>query len=265
MIRALFTDVDRTILTSDYRLPDAVVQKSKALGKQANIILATARSPGGVRALCETMGVEYAICFNGGWIGRPLERTTIFETTLDRDLALSIMKKTQEAAVASLWFSPDAIFTLNLTDVVAREAQITNEDVRAVRNLEDLPGNPYKIMCSRTNADDTAFDYLRSCFSSKCAVTGPHWRLLELTPGSVSKGDAASRLAQELGIPRSLCAAAGDAENDISLLKWAALPVTVANGIPECIAMARYVGPHADEGGMADVMEWLGRQQILEA
>jgi Cof subfamily protein (haloacid dehalogenase superfamily) len=265
LIKALFSDVDRTILTSDYRLPDAVIQKCKILGKQAQIILATARSPGGVRSLCETLGVEYAICFNGGWIGRPLEGTTIWETTLERSLALSIMKATQEAGVPTLWFGAGAIFSLNLNDVVQREARITNEDVIEVRNLEDLPGQPYKIMCSRPTTQETAFDSLRALFSSQCAVTGAHWRLLEFTPDTVSKGEAAARLAKRLGLAKSLCAAAGDAENDISLLKWAGLPVTVANAIPECIEIARYVGPHADDGGMADVMEWLGQRKSLES
>jgi Cof subfamily protein (haloacid dehalogenase superfamily) len=263
VIKALFSDVDRTILTSDYRLPDPVIQKCKRLAEQAEIILATARSPQGVRAICGPLGIQYAICFNGGWIGRPLERTSIWETTLERSLALSIMEATQEIGTSSLWFGSEVICALELTDLAKREISITSETAFEVHDLEDLPGYPFKIMCSRSTVEDTRFDRLRDQFSPQCTVTAPHWRLLEFTPESVSKGQAASRLAKYLGIPATSCAAAGDAENDISLLKWAGFPVTVANAITECIEIARYVGPPVDQAGMADVLEWLLQQKSL--
>lgn len=258
MISTLFSDVDRTLLTADYDLPDPVVRgfiEARERGIQA--ILATARSPNGVAPICRTLGIDYAICFNGGWIGKPLERNTISEAKIARKTALAVMAETQRLGIASMWYGRDAIYTLDNGPLVRREAEITGETVCEVVDLNDFPDRPFKIMCARSSPVDGGFDSLRARFSSLCEITASNWRLLEITPMGVSKGSAARQLADRLQLDPEHCAAAGDAENDLSLLRWAGTPVTVANAIAEIRELARFVGPHADAGGMAAVLDWL--------
>ncbi|QNK01438.1 HAD family hydrolase [Dyella telluris] len=265
MIKVLFSDVDQTILNHEHQIPDPVVRSLKRFGEQRRVILATARSPQGIRWICEILGIEHAICFNGAWIGNPVQQTCLWETSLDRSLALSIVKAAHEAGVPCLWYGSDATYTLERTELVERESENTREAVVVVQSLDDLPGQPFKVMGLTATPQDGRFDPLRTRFAPDCAVTSPHWHVLEFTPGSVSKGKAAAQLAELLGVPATACAAAGDGENDISLLTWAGLPVTVANAIPECIGMAKYVGLSADEAGMADVVDWIERERLIEA
>ncbi|TGV44307.1 hypothetical protein EN803_42995, partial [Mesorhizobium sp. M2D.F.Ca.ET.160.01.1.1] len=49
--------------------------------------------------------------------------------------------------------------------------------------------------------------------------------------GGTSKQLAADMVAKTLGVPAERCAAAGDAANDLSLLRWAKVRLTVANAI----------------------------------
>ncbi|SCB58593.1 hypothetical protein GA0061105_10560 [Rhizobium aethiopicum] len=258
MISTLFSDVDRTLLTTDYALPEPVVRgfaDARKRGIQA--VLATARSPNGVAPICRALGIDYAICFNGGWIGRPLEQAAISEAKIARRIALSVMAETRRLGIASMWYRDDAIFTLDNSPLVRREAEITGESVFEVVDLNDLPGQPFKIMCARPLPEGGGFDALRARFSPLCEMTGSNWRLLEITPTGVSKGTAARQIADHLKLDPRFCAAAGDAENDLSLLRWAGTPVTVANAIIEIRDFAHFIGPHADEGGMAVVLDWL--------
>jgi hydroxymethylpyrimidine pyrophosphatase-like HAD family hydrolase len=60
-----------------------------------------------------------------------------------------------------------------------------------------------------------------------------------------------------MGVAVEVCAAAGDAENDLEMMAWAGVAVTVANAVPEAKRIARFVAPSCDEGGMADAVQWL--------
>ena len=258
MIAALFSDVDQTILTKDYVLPGKVVasfHRARQTGVEA--ILATARSPNGVVPICRALGVRYAICFNGAWIGQPLENEAMFECVIEREIALAVMAQARKLALTPLWYRSDAVYAVNKNDLAQREADITGEELRESQNLEMLPGQPFKIMCARPDLDPTGFDALRLRFSSTCEITASNSRLLEITPIGVSKGAAAAQLVAALGINVSNCAAVGDGENDLSLLRWAGTALSVANAIPEIKALAKFTGPSAEEGGLAEVLDWL--------
>jgi hydroxymethylpyrimidine pyrophosphatase-like HAD family hydrolase len=89
-IRLFALDVDRTLLTSAHRLLPAVreaIMRARARG--VCVVLATARSPVGLEpVLSELGGADYAICFNGGWVGRlmadPGERTRVLAEAASR-------------------------------------------------------------------------------------------------------------------------------------------------------------------------------------
>ncbi|WP_245418843.1 MULTISPECIES: HAD hydrolase family protein [unclassified Mesorhizobium] len=58
-------------------------------------------------------------------------------------------------------------------------------------------------------------------------------------------------------MPAELCAAAGDAANDLPLLRWSKTRLTVANAIAPIRTIAHFCGGNCDEGGLADALDWL--------
>ncbi|MBB3396202.1 hydroxymethylpyrimidine pyrophosphatase-like HAD family hydrolase [Rhizobium sp. BK060] len=98
---------------------------------------------------------------------------------------------------------------------------------------------------------------MRAFLSESCEVSRSNERLLEIAPKGVSKGDGARRLAAHLKLDRQHCVAAGDAENGLSLLRWASTAVTVGNAITSIKEISEYIGAPADDGGMAGVVRWL--------
>lgn len=91
-------------------------------------------------------------------------------------------------------------------------------------------------------ADD--FDYIRS-----------EKNLYEILPKGASKGRLVERLADTLGIPRSRTVALGDYNNDIDMLKRAAVGIAVANATPEVKAAADRVTVSNEEHALAVTVE----------
>jgi len=266
--RLIVTDVDRTLLTHDLTLPQRVADALRdAREAGITVVLATARSPLGVKSHAERLGVAgLAICFNGGWIGDVSTGVALSEQRIGRADALRAMAAAQAAGARPMWFTGSGIHALGQDPVIAREAGTTNEPLFVANALDDLPGEPGKIMCVATQpAERAAFDVLRAELGGRLSVSGSHPRLLEIGPRAVSKKVAIAAVASKLGFAAAECAAAGDAENDLEMLGWAGAAVTVANAVPEVKRMAHFVAPSCDEGGLADAVAWLMRRQPTPA
>ena len=95
----------------------------------------------------------------------------------------------------------------------------------------------------------------------------PHLQLTKSSPGNIEimpenagKGTALAFLAQYLGLEREQVMAMGDAENDLSMLEYAAHSVAMANASPAVKAICRYQTLSNDECGVAAMID-----RVLEA
>ena len=79
---------------------------------------------------------------------------------------------------------------------------------------------------------------------------------LEIIPRGLSKGNALVQLAQRLGIPIENTVAAGDAANDLSMLRAAGAGVAMCNGTDEAKAAADAVTCRDNNhDGIAEIIE----------
>ena len=88
----------------------------------------------------------------------------------------------------------------------------------------------------------------------------PEWQLvasrskrtyLEIVRQGVSKEAALRQLSDLFAIPMTETMALGDGENDLPMLKTAALGVTLANGLPVVLDAIKTVVPDNDHDGAA--------------
>ena len=81
-------------------------------------------------------------------------------------------------------------------------------------------------------------------------------KILEYCPLGVSKGNAISELCNILNIPIECTVSAGDAENDIPLIKAAHIGCCMKNGFASAKACADYI-TEADNNnsGFAEIIE----------
>lgn len=132
-----------------------------------------------------------------------------------------------------------------------------------VRILPDPPGEltkePFKILTSclhdrehhqayRRSLEDWSKDKISLFFSSDY--------YLEHVPLGVSKGNAIHILCQLLNVPIENTYAAGDAENDIAMLKAAHTGIAMANGTAEVKKVADYITKSDNNhGGIREIIK----------
>lgn len=78
---------------------------------------------------------------------------------------------------------------------------------------------------------------------------------LEVLNPNASKGIALKELSEHLGIKQSEVMAIGDAENDISMLKFAGVSVAMGNATPEVKATAKYEVASNQEDGVKEALD----------
>jgi Cof subfamily protein (haloacid dehalogenase superfamily) len=79
--------------------------------------------------------------------------------------------------------------------------------------------------------------------------------LIEVAAAGVSKGAVLAVLAAEWGIDAAETVAFGDMPNDLEMLQWAGMSVAMANAHADVAAVAREIGPHHADDGVAQVLE----------
>lgn len=259
-VSLLFCDVDRTLLTHDYRIHERVAAAvARARDAGLRIVLATARSPLGVRSYALELGLpDPCICFGGGWIGHVGSGETVLSRSIDRQIGLDFAEAAGRLGANPMWYTPAGVYGIGGNETMRKEALITGEPLSFVSSANRLPGAPHKIMCVSGGADrEQIFQKLEENATPRLEAARSGEHLLEILPRGTSKQLAAEMVAKTLGVPAERCAAAGDAANDLSLLHWAKVRLTVANAIDPIRNIAHFCGGSCDDGGLADAVDWL--------
>lgn len=257
-IRLLISDVDRTILDRDHRVPARVkdaFRRVRAAGVM--VVLASGRSPFAIAPIAAELGLEpLMIAFNGAWTGRWGEAADHVHP-LPVPLAVALAEASEADGGEVIWFTPEVARVRGATADIAHELAITGEPSTTVTGwTADLPAPGKLLVIARDDRHGAAISTaLRAAFGSEAQVVRSHETLVEITAPGVTKGAAANRLARRLGIAPETVAAAGDGENDVALLIWAGLALAPSNAIPEVRHLANAIGGDCDDGGIADALE----------
>lgn len=257
----LFCDVDRTLLTHGHELLPRVERAMAAAAAEGlRVVLATARSPRGVEPFRARLNLAAPIiCFNGAWVGDGQAMTPWQERPIPLAHALDIARFCDAAGHPAMWYLADEVQTLpGALEPARHQAEVTGDRLVVRPAVDALEGAPSKIMVvAEPDEVDRVLSDLRAAFGHlvACVRSGPS--LIEVIHRDVNKAHAAAFVAAHLGVAASDCAAAGDSENDLEMLRWAGLPLTVANGVAEARRIARFVGGSCDAGGAADLVDWL--------
>lgn len=110
----------------------------------------------------------------------------------------------------------------------------------------------YKFTCRVEPGLEAAFEATRDACGavSGAEVTSSWVTNFEVMPRGVNKGEALARLCAKLNVSREEVMAFGDNDNDCPMLRWAGLPVAVANATPAVHALKTLVTAPCFEGGV---------------
>ena len=251
MIKLLASDLDGTLLDEQGHIDEediAALRRAREMG--VTVVVATGRMPatigpyldrlevtadepvvgghGSVIALrngdiLHTFTVPREVVAEGAAIARTFNAVPTFYTAHGIFMERVAFSPEQDeywlAGGVPIHYDPEAL------------AHIDEDLIKMLVVQPDVPAAPAML------------EALRIRLGTRAEVVRSHHWFVEVVNKHASKGAAIAWIAKQMGIARDEVLAVGDAENDVSMLRWAGHSVAPADAAPEARAAAEWIGP----------------------
>jgi len=264
--KILFLDLDGTLLTDskDITLENMeAIQKAISLGHA--VVITTGRPLASTKLLLERLGLTkpgcYAITANGAVIYDAHKKQNIFETGIKKEIVREAFDEAYKFHVHPQTYSRNKVLVEHDNREIQYYSRSIIMDYDVVERVEDaMDCEPIKLLF--IDLDDRskleAFrkhmepyiqkNHLEVFFSCE--------QYLEMTPKGINKGSAIHFMSNYLQIPLEHTLAAGDAENDISMLTAVHTPCVMKNARPEMYQYGSYITERDNNhSGIAEIIE----------
>jgi Cof subfamily protein (haloacid dehalogenase superfamily) len=250
-------DVDRTLLTDDYRLLPAVrsaVQHARAHG--VNVILVTARGPGALQTVLDDLGdIDAAICFGGAPTlslqdGSLSEDPSSSHHTFEAASWHHIVSEARAARVSLALYGRDLVYVEAMDSFLRFEFTHTGDRYR-VAAFDTVTERPFKFLAVSDPERSERIDALAARLADRFSCARSHRNYPEIGPHGVSKGAALGAFAKARGYPADTVVAIGDSDNDLSMLAFAGHPIAMGNATGAVKAVAEWTTTTNAEAGVA--------------
>ncbi len=256
-LRAVFLDLDGTLLDAGRPLPGAAAALARLRATGVRPLVATGRMYVSARRIAGDLGIDGPlVCYQGALVRDAATGTTYAHVPLDVPTARDLIVAIRDAGHHPIAFQDEAVW-VGSADETAR-AYTRNADV-ALHEVGDLaawvdapltklvvtgPPEDMDVLKARLVAafDDRAF----------IAKSLPHY--LEMAAPAVSKASGLAVVAERLGFVAAETAAVGDGENDLEMIDWAGFGIAVGGGFSGLLERADWVCPPLVEGGVPAVL-----------
>lgn len=263
--RILFTDLDGTLLNDQKEVTQgnqAAIDEALACGHR--IVVCTGRPLASARVCASKAGLDkegcYVICFNGGQIYDPYHEKTVYGKTFSKETAAKIIEEALKRDLHIQSYSDTHILSARDTEELHKYAEINCLPYTIAATAGDVvPEDPYKLIAITPEEDKAKNELFQkevisqytkevhSFFSNNCYQ--------EIVPVGISKGFAVRWLCEYLGIPIENSVAAGDAQNDVEMLKAAHVGAVMCNAFPGIAEYGNYVTEHDNNhDGVAEII-----------
>ena len=257
MIKLLATDLDGTLMDHQGRIAEEDIEalhRARDLG--VTVVVASGRLPATICHLLLRLGVKPQDPVVGGQ-GAIIARQ---DGQVLRALTIPPQVAEEAAAIARsfeaipVYYTPDAILMERIAFSPEEDAFWLGQGLRYDPNaLIHLDGDLIKVLIVQkdTNRTEKLLEALRAGLGQNAEVVRSHHWFTEIVNKDASKGAAIAWIAQQLGISQEEVLAIGDAENDVSMLRWAGVGVAPADAAPEALAAADWIAPPQAEHPVA--------------
>ncbi|QIG45044.1 HAD-IIB family hydrolase [Nocardioides anomalus] len=265
--RLVALDIDGTLLSwiEDTGAPHPEVSPAvadavrRAREAGAEIVLASGRSPHGMTAMADTLGLHelteraWIVASNGAVVFRypPLE--VVLEETFDAAPAVQAVLDRRPSAMV-------AVEERGVGYRVSKDfpvGELTGEMI--LTDVADIVAEPVSRVIIR-DPEATAEDFITlarelGLHPTEYVVGWTAW--LDLAPRGVSKASGLAHVADRLGVDASDVLAIGDGRNDIEMLRWAGRGVAMGQAVQQVIDAADDVtAPVAEDGAALELARW---------
>ena len=256
-IKAVFLDVDKTMTSEkDASLVASCLQACRQL--QANgiaVVIATGRQAHCIPCVEDgQVKPDYIMASNGAAIYDG-QKNLLWCESLDRQVFEDITDYCRQNHIDIFWKFIDGMYAYVGESELAQDVKRrlkhftigTHPDPKALPNAGGL-------VCS----DLEKLAEFHRLFDRRIMCVNGGFYIHDLTNLDTDKGTGLQRLAELLGITAKQCAAFGDSENDVPMLKAAGLGVAMGNAMEVTKQSADYVSTNASEDGVYNALKKYG-------
>lgn len=256
----LCTDLDGTLLKNDKSISEENLKAIEYFMSEGGYFtFITGRLPYFVKSIYDKLNPNAPLgCINGGGIYDHRRGEYLWTRELSNEcyeLIDEVYKEIKNIGIQVNTFNKIYFATENETMKNFRKLTGVENIVKPYREVDEPIGKIVfgdesnetilklaALLASHTKA--YKFDFIRS-----------EHTLYEILPKGNSKGDVMLRIADLLGIDRRRTVAAGDYNNDVSMLKAAGVGVAVSNASPEAKVAADYITVSNEEHAIARIIK----------
>ena len=264
--KALFLDLDGTLLNDQKEItPGNRTAIEKALAAGHRVVITTGRPLVSAIEQARRLGLTapgcYLIAFNGGILYDMGTQKVLFKETVPLDLVRPIFAEAERRGLHIQTYDEERVLVEPRCDSenVRRYCSIILMEYAVIPSVDALTREPAKMLVIDFEHKEPliAFrDWVLEHYGERLDSFFSCEQYLEIIPRGLSKGSALLQLAQRLGIPRENTVSAGDAANDLSMLRAAGVGVAMCNGTDEAKAAADVVTTRDNNhDGIAEVIE----------
>lgn len=264
--RLLFLDLDGTLLNDAKEITPGNRQAlERTLKRGHGVIITTGRPLKSALEQARRLGLDkpgcYVIAYNGAMVYDWGKQDKVFARALTIDSVIRVFEKAGELGEHIQTYDSFDVLVEPCGDdeAVRRYCKMVSMTHRVIGDVHtDLKEDPVKCLVINYEKKDGLLkmqEWIRSnmlqmdCFFS-CE------QFLEVVPKGMNKGEAVKMLCDLLNVEIENAVAAGDAANDLAMLKAAGIGVAMCNGTDEVKAVADYITTRDNNhDGVAEVAD----------
>ena len=279
MIKAILLDIDGT-LTNDakeitLRTRDALLA---AQDNGAVLVLASGRANMGLTGFADVLNMRehngIFVCFNGAKAMNYQTGEVYFQQTLTVDQGKRVLDHMHRFEVCPIYDKGAYMYLENAFFTIERDGAPWSIAEYEAHN------NNYLLCEVTNNAEFLDWEVNKILVAGQPEYLQEHWQEMgapfegelssmftapfyyEFTPLGVDKTKALSETFAKLGIAPEETIAFGDAQNDLSMLKWAGIGVAMGNAVDEVKEAANEITLSNNEDGIAVALQRLAPELL---
>lgn len=271
-IKAILLDIDGTLTNHKKEitpLTKKALMDAQDLG--IRLVIASGRPAKGIYQYGDQLDMEnhhgLFVCYNGAKVIDCETKETYVDVTFPTDTAKKVLHHMKKFDVIPVVTSDthmlvEDVYHCMIKDgtrefnVIQYESRMNNYKLMEVDNLEEYVNTPQNKILTAGDSSYLLEHYqeMREPFEDELNMMFTSNFYYEFTAKGVDKGSALTIAMDKLGIMKEECISFGDAENDISMLKYAGISVAMGNAQEAVKKIATLVTDDNEHDGIAKAL-----------
>lgn len=259
-IQLIAMDLDGTLLQDDKTISLRTLATLRAArAKGVHITVATGRMYVAAAYFAQQIGADVpVVCCNGGLVRSATAAESLFEARFPQEMARAVLAACYQNDWYAQWYIGDQIYAKDFRP----EMFLSYKTVKNFR-LNEIGDDyaPYtddviQIVIRDDGGKIGAIERaLRAQFGSGIDMQQNTQVSVDITPPGIHKAVGLAALVRHLGLRPEEVLACGDADNDLTMLRYAGISVATANAIPAAREIADFVTDDCNHDGVAKAIE----------